>query len=168
MYSLGPISAGVKWRDQISADICRYLQISSAQIIISGHDVGDIVTSVTADIWSCRRYRHLMLRCRRRLFHRPPLLLHDGGGRGGGDVDHGSPYFSRGRKNSISVASHPSSPPPPRPSIPIIPPPPRARPFPQRSSEKACDACVAGGGWGGGGNADAKARRRGTRWRRRR
>ena len=40
--------------------------------------------------------------------------------------------------------------PPPRPSIPIIPPPPRARPFPQRSSEKACDACVAGGGWGGG------------------
>jgi hypothetical protein len=55
MSSLGPISAGVKWRDQIcrylqiSADICRYLQISSAQII-SGHDVGDIVTSVTADI----------------------------------------------------------------------------------------------------------------------
>jgi hypothetical protein len=33
MYSLGPISAGVKWRDQISAqisaDICRYLQISA-------------------------------------------------------------------------------------------------------------------------------------------
>ena len=33
MSSLGPISAGVKWRDQISAqisaDICRYLQISA-------------------------------------------------------------------------------------------------------------------------------------------
>jgi len=37
----------------------------------------------------------LLLRCRHTLFHRPPLLLYNGGGRGGGDVDHGSPYFSQ-------------------------------------------------------------------------
>jgi hypothetical protein len=53
MSSLGPISAGVKWRDQISAqisaDICRYLQIS-------------------ADI--CR---YLQISA----FHCPPLLLHE-------------------------------------------------------------------------------------------
>ena len=114
----------------------------------------------------------LMLRCRRMLFHHPPLLLHDGGGRGGGDVDHGSPYFSRGRKNPISVASRPSSP-PPRPSIPIIPRtkklevqflssnsselaeriPLRARAPSPNVHPKACDACVAGGGLGGGATA---------------
>jgi hypothetical protein len=42
MYSLGPISAGVKWRDQISAqisaDICRYLQIS-ADIICADNNI---------------------------------------------------------------------------------------------------------------------------------
>jgi hypothetical protein len=111
----------------------------------------------------------LMLRCRRTLFHRPPLLLHDGGGRGGGNVDHGSPYFSHGQKNPISVASRPSSP-PPRPSIPIIPRtkklevqflssnsselaeriPLRARAPSPNVHPKACDACVAGGGLGGG------------------
>ncbi len=129
--------ADICWRDQISAQISADICSST----ISHHASRYLV--MLSEISS-----RLMLRCRRTLFHRPPLLLHDGGGRGWGNVNHGSPYFSCGQKNPISVASRPSSPPPP--FNPNNTPPSARAPLPPTFIRRRVMHVLPGEGWGGG------------------
>jgi hypothetical protein len=90
----------------------------------------------------------LMLRCRRTLFHRPPLLLHDGGGCGGGDVDHALLTSHVVKKIPFPLRCVHVSPPPALQSQKY---PPSARaPLPPTFIRRRVMHVSPGEGWGGG------------------
>ncbi len=132
MSSLGPISAGVT----------RYLQISAV--------VQYFVTP--ADIWSCRRYRHVFVLCcaavaRYSITRLCCCTM-------AVDVVGAMSTMALLTSHVVKKIPFPSRrthrPPPPPPFNPNNTPPLRAHAPSPNVHPKACDACVDGGGFGGG------------------
>ena len=148
MSSLGPISAG------LTRYLRRYLQISA--------DICSTISCHPADIWSCRRYRHVLCCAAVARYSIARLCCCTMAVDVVGAMSTMALLTSHVVKK-IPFPSRRAHRLPPPPFNPNNTPPSAHAPLPPTFIRRRVMHVSPGEGWGRG-NGDAKARRRGTRW----